>query len=880
MEKKLFDKNSIVLDGRLDEAVWAEVPEYTDFKMLKKAGGQLAAKQTIFKILPCEDRIYVGVKCLEPDRAHVLLKHDQGSFAIDNSVEIFLSPIGKAADFYQFAVTQANRRSNIYYEEAGNIKPDRYAPVWNAAVYEGEDFWSVEVEFPLTAFYNTPYSKWSDKWLVNVTRNGFSVKGGHTNTTWAPLSGSFLEPFGFQLMEGFPIRPIENDVCISAVRVDLMEKTETGYTGTLTAKATVAVDCDFEFSTTCSEPVKVSLAAGSNEISVPCAIDKLGRVRIGLELKRISDGYSFKRFYPALVVYEPLKLTFTLPEYRGNFYPGQDYTKVVGKATSAKRVTLKLEGPGIETQTVVADAEGNFAFDTANFEDGGVAMLTATIDGYELTKKIRRVAQANHTMSWISGGNLIVNGKPVLYRRIWAEYYRGGEAFRRRYDADDLHQTLDVYEGPECFQPLQLIRGSEKPGGEALRDAMPSEQALKNLEERMEACKDQNFSYYYISDEPDMRGVSPIYLKHLYEYMAEKDPTRVVMMATLRADEYLDAADWFTTHPYISPYYDEGERKYGRQFNSLGAFVDKLVQLNRPDKAMGFVPTCYCAKQGDYPTFVEYVGHTWAAMMRGANGVSPYAYHDMNDRPVMYEGTRYLFTTFEALEDMILFAVRRTLLKTSEVEAVRYDYNGKSMFVLVNLTTEPQHVVLDGIDGTWHEFRHNRTISSNVFDLYPFQTVIGTSEVMDAGLPTYEETEALIDKLEYERTHRGSLLFNRSRDITVKTSGVNGWVADKLFDGVQDDLACYLNEEVESKFMELGVAKINPTFTKVVVHGWHTEGVKLLTGRDGELAEAPVAEVQNEEFSTTLILKEAVNADMLRFEFPGKGIELYEIELF
>ncbi len=879
--EETMNKYGIILDGKLDEAVWEGLPEYTDFKMLKKFGGKLAEKQTIFKILPCEDRVYFGIKCLEPDRAHVLMKHDQGSFAIDNSVEIFLSPIGKAADFYQFAITQAGRWSNIYYEEAGNIKPDRYSPEWNRAVYIGEDYWSVEVEFPLTAFYNTPNAKWSDKWLVNVTRNGFNIKGGHTNTTWSPLSGSFLEPYGFQTIKGFPIRPIENDICISAVSVNLTEKTETGYKGNLTAKANVAVANDFEFITTCGQPHKVSLDVGANEITVPCTFDQLGRIRVGLELKRVSDGCSFKRYYPVLVTYEPIKLFFTLPEYRGNFYPGQDFSKIVGKAVSAKQVTLKLEGPGIETQVVTADAEGNFAFATPNFEDGGIAILTATIDGYELTKKIRRVAQANHTMSWISGGKLIVNGKPVLYRRIWAEYYRGGTAMKRKYDADNLHQTLDVYEGPERFQPMQLIRGSEKPGGEALKDAMPSELAFKTLDERMEACKDENFAFYYISDEPDMRGVSPVYLRHLYEYMAEKDPTRVVMMATLRADEYLNAADWFTTHPYISPYYDDGVRKYSRQVNAMGIFVDKLVKLGRPDKAMGFVPTCYCARGGDYVTLDEYIAHTWAAMIRGANGVAPYAYHDFNDRASLYEGTRYIFTTFEALEEMILFADRKPLVRTPEYEAVRYDYNGKSMFVLVNLTDKPQTATVEGIDGTWHEFRHNRTISGNTFELAPFKTVIGTSEIMDQGLPTYEETQTLIDKLEYERTHRGSLLFERHSEISVKNSAAKEFMSGrKLFDGVLDDYAVGLADTAEVKFVELNVSKVNPTFNKILVHGLNTAGVKLLTGKEGELVETATTEELTGEYCTTLTLAEPMNADILRFEFPGQQVEIYEIELF
>lgn len=879
MEKKLYNKNGIVLDGRMDEAAWASVQEYTDFKLLKKAGGQLADKQTIFKILPCEDRVYIGIKCMEPDRAHVRLEHEAGSFAIDNSVEIFLSPTGTIFDFYQFAVTMDGRKVSLYYEESGNIKPDPYAPEWDAAVYIGEDYWSVEVELPLRAFYMTPGTRWNDKWLVNITRNCFNMKKQFVYTTWSALGGGFIEPGGFQMLEGFPMRPAEDYVCMSAALADITEKTESGYRGTMTIKTVNAADGEFEFTSDHTDSVTVSLAAGNNVFTVPCFFDELGRIRTSLALKRLSDGVVFKRFYPVRVTYEPIRIRFTQPEYRGNFYPGQDYSKVLGKVTSAKQVTLKLEGPGIEPQTVIADADGSFAFETPNFEVGD-AVLTATIDGYEMTKKIRRLVPNGRSMSWISGGNLIVDGKPVLRRNIWAEYYRGGEAFRRRYDADDLHQTKEVIEGPERFQPTQLIRGCEKPGGEALKDIKPSAEAFINLEQRMEECKDLNFTYYYISDEPECRGLSPIYLKYLYDYMAEKDPYHVISSATLRADEFVDAADWFEAHPYISPYFDDkGNRLYGRQFNTLGKFVDYMAKLDRPDKCVGFVPTCYCAKDGDYPTFDEYLSQTWAGMIRGGKTIAPYAYHDLNDRASLYEGTRYLFTTFEALEELVLFAKRTTLLKTSDVEAVRYDYDGKSMFVLVNLTPEPQHAVVDGISGTWHAFRHNSMISGNEFNLKPFEVVIGTSEILDAGIPTYEETAALIDKLEYERTHRGSLFFGRHKDIGITTSASRGKTPAKLFDGVLDNLSMWLDDEAE-RMIDLDLSKIKPTFKKLVICGWHVDDVVLKTGKGNELSEPAIAEIMTEEFSTTIILKEPVSPETLRIEFNGKNVELYEIEAF
>ncbi len=153
---------------------------------------------------------------------------------------------------------------------------------------------------------------------------------------------------------------------------------------------------------------------------------------------------------------------------------------------------------------------------------------------------------------------------------------------------------------------------------------------------------------------------------------------------------------------------------------------------------------------------------------------------------------------------MILFAERTPIVRTPAYEAVRYDHNDKSMFVLVNLTDKPQYATVDGIDGNWHEFRHNRTINSNVFELAPFQTVIGTSGIMDAGLPTYEQTKALIDKLEYDRTHRGSLLFERHSQISVKNSPTKEFMSGhKLFDSVLDNYAAGLLDSAEVKFVEL-----------------------------------------------------------------------------
>ena len=508
--------------------------------------------------------------------------------------------------------------------------------------------------------------------------------------------------------------------------------------------------------------------------------------------------------------------------------------------------------------------------------------MTITAGEHTLTRKIRYLAPTGRQMSWISDGHIVIDGKPVLPRRMSAVGWRGGEAFRRKYEADDLFETRDVVMIGN-FQPGRLIKSSENSGGEAQRDERPSEEMFKCVDAVLENCKDKDFTYYYICDEPECRGVSGIYLKYIYDYVTDKDPYHIVRISTRASEEFVDIADWFETHPYINPYTNEkGERVYARQINTVGNFLDPILKLNRPDKCMGFLGTCFAAMAGQkdpYPTFEEMIAHVWAGIVRGGKSLCLYAYHDMNDRPTMYESARYLFSSIEALQELLLLGKRTVLVKNSAVEGALYEQAGEKLFVLVNMTGEPQEVTLDGISGTWHEFRHDRTFTGNTFELKPLEVLIGTSAVMDEGLPTQSETAAMMEKLEAERVSGGSKLFERQAEIKVTSSSTVSWVR-KIFDGVRDSWAW---EDIgdKEKFYELDLSRAKPSFSKVVISGWHIEDAKLkIRSGSDELIDAPVAEEKTEEFSKTFLLKEEICPDALRLEFSQRRVELYEIEAF
>ena len=884
MEEKKANPYGIVLDGRMDEAVWETAETHSGFVTLSPTGGVPAPVDTEFKVLTFPDRIFIGVKCLEPTGMEDVLasRYRKNSYT-GHAIELFMSPIGNYYEFYQFVVTINNDDMTKYYSEGGNISPDYYLPEWYHAVHLAEDHWSIEVEIPLTAFYWSYQEKWSTKWLFNVARD--RVVGAKTQySTWSPLKFRFRESTNFNSLDGFPMRPAQDDVRIVSAVTDMNEETADGYKGTMTVRTDTVFPETFTFSSDHGESLQITLESGSNQFDVPCYFDKQGRTKTMLCLTRDADGKEFKRFYPVLAKFEPIALKLTQPEYRNNFYPGQDYTKIVGTVKTMGDATLTLEGPGIEKTTITPNADGSFQFDTPNFQEGE-AWLTVNCGVFEQKRKIRRLADTGRAMVWISGGNLIVNGKPTLRRNMYGCFYRIGEAFKRRYLQEDLHETLLFRDPMVQLQPNVLLKGSEGANGEATKDQKPSEEMYQAMDRLIEANKDRDFAYYYISDEPECRSLSSVYLKHMYDYMSDKDPYHVILASSRSAGSLVEIADWFETHPYICPYnFADGRRVYLRAMNTLGNFVDSVVKLNRPDKCIGFLPTCYGGggdgiTGGDSITFDEYICHTWAAMIHGGKSLWPYASHDLNDRPVLLESTRYVFSSFEALEEIVLLGKRTRLYRTDDAECVLYEHGDEKMFVLVNFNQTAQTVTVDGLSGTWHEFRHNREISGNTFQLKPLEVIVGTNTVKDAGLPTYAETAAIIADLENKRKTRGSLLFNKHLKIKVTASGTKHLTTRKLFDGMPDNLAGWILE-AENNFIELDLSKVKETFSKVVVGGWKIEGMKLLVKVGEEWTEPAAADVKIEEFSKTIILANAVTPSAMRLEFGGKAGEIYEIEVF
>ena len=364
-------------------------------------------------------------------------------------------------------------------------------------------------------------------------------------------------------------------------------------------------------------------------------------------------------------------------------------------------------------------------------------------------------------------------------------------------------------------------------------------------------------------------------MKHIYDYVAERDPYRVIRTCSRGDDTYIDCADWVETHPYINPRTVDGRRVYGREMNTLGSYVDAIAKLNRPDKCIGFINSMYSGF-GEYPTFAELVCNTWAGMIHGAKTLAAYAYHDLGDRPSVYEGARYVFSSVEALEDLLLHGKRTLLDRTEDYEAVSYEYKKDKIFILVNFRQDPIKVKLKNLSGRFVEFRGKRTFKKFSFELAAHEVIIGTNRKMDDNLPSYADTQKLIDKLESERVSRGNLLFGRNKEMIVSTSPASN-SHKKMFDGTTDVYAW--SSRRKNGWYEIAFPEDAPTFSKINIFGSNIGGAKVQKRKGGEWISLDPEKTDKGEYSLSFDYSEPQRTVKLRIEFPRERVELYEIEL-
>ncbi len=908
----------ITVDGKLDEGAWLNAKSYGGFVPLTASGKSDVKAATSFKVLCDKDSVYFGVVCSEPMIDKV--KFDpSGALWGGETIELFLSPSGESDQYYQFAVNAGNRRFSMFYAEAGKIRPDDYLPKWESATARLKDGWSLEIRIPLSSFYMTRNNRWNTEWRVNLARTRKTVR---ETSSWSRLDNNHHEAARFRKISGFPVRSPMADIRVADVRPDIAGSLDGQLSGSL------AVTVDAESGAAGDWQLSVSVPGGNSQTVPFKAVGGKQRVtvtglrfpegmngKIPLRLTLRSGNLSVERDFPVRAEYRPLCIRLTTPEYRNNFYPGDASNRIAGELavkTSVDprtKITVSLCGETVPLQTKVLESSGKsipFEFEFPALAEGKSVTVSAKLVGpggsaaAETSVVVRRPAPpaGEKGLVWIKNGHLVLDGKPWYLRSLYARYFQGGERFRQRFDSDDLGMTPFSWVNLcACF----LVPGLEEREGRL--DVKPSDEILKKLRAKVLAPKPKNFRGYYISDEPECRGVSPIWLGYMYEMIRELDPFHPVITCTRSPVEYIDCADMVLIHAYIDPVKTGNGRVYEIPVDRVRNCFDAVTALNRPDKVAGFTGQLFSYKfqnvNADYPHWGELESMNWSVLAHGSHASYPYAYHDLGDRPQIYEGFRYFNTSIAALEPWLLEGKKIPAVSDNpdaKLDLLLLETGVGKVMIAVNPFNRPAKATVssDGLKtpAQWHEFRGSRIYTPRdgrlSLDLAPWQCVVLTTVKLDAGLSSREAVLKKIASAEALRGSRGNLMFEKGAEVEIDSSNPNRsgtlGIRNKIFDGTLDMLAWESIGYPRLHWFEIDFPKVSPEFSRITVHGKNVGEAAVKIWKFGEWKTLEPVKTERGTWHTALDFGKKWKTVKLRIEFdrrklPRSSVEIYEIEL-
>ncbi|GIX05614.1 MAG: hypothetical protein KatS3mg115_0017 [Candidatus Poribacteria bacterium] len=137
-----------VIDGRLDDACWAEAPVATDF--IDPLTDRPAQDQTVARLLYDERAIYVGIYAYDSQPTAIVARQrkDQVRFSGEDTVAFSIDPYGthRFEDRNFFTV---NPLGTKYARLAGGrAEKAEWIGIWEAAAQRTQEGWTVEMRIP------------------------------------------------------------------------------------------------------------------------------------------------------------------------------------------------------------------------------------------------------------------------------------------------------------------------------------------------------------------------------------------------------------------------------------------------------------------------------------------------------------------------------------------------------------------------------------------------------------------------------------------------------------------------------------------------------------------------------------------------------------
>ena len=199
-----------LLDGRLDEQVWAEATVITDLHQYEPVDHGEPSESSIFYVLYDDDNLYVGARLLDSEPALIAARQMvQGqTVEVDDRIEVILDPFNNMRTGYRFQLNPNGVRRDGLFDRATEVNED-WDGIWHAEAVIDEQGWTAEISIPFkTLNFNPNNPDWGFTVARAIPRKKESMAWSSFDRAVNPSSAGVLSGFsGLRQGRGLDIIP-------------------------------------------------------------------------------------------------------------------------------------------------------------------------------------------------------------------------------------------------------------------------------------------------------------------------------------------------------------------------------------------------------------------------------------------------------------------------------------------------------------------------------------------------------------------------------------------------------------------------------------------------------------------------------------------------
>ena len=172
-----FITDNIIIDGKMDEAIWETAPIATDFTMFQPDNGTPIpeGRKTIVKVLYDNDAIYIAALLYDEDQSKIMKEISaRDNFGASDVFGVFINGFNDGQQDFQFFVNAADGQADCITTDT-NGEDYSWDAVWKSKAVLTDFGWAVEMRIPYAALRFSAEKKqtWGLNFFREVRRDRF-----------------------------------------------------------------------------------------------------------------------------------------------------------------------------------------------------------------------------------------------------------------------------------------------------------------------------------------------------------------------------------------------------------------------------------------------------------------------------------------------------------------------------------------------------------------------------------------------------------------------------------------------------------------------------------------------------------------------------------